>query len=76
MTDGKSFISLLLIGGQQKLIEVGTWGGRMRRYGSLYSPLEVTFNVLHICSFLLCSHFWFERDHVHIRIQKVPSESE
>ena len=45
VTDGKSFISLLLIGGQQKLIEVGTWGGGMRRYGSLDSPLEVTFTV-------------------------------
>ena len=43
MTDGKSFISLLFIGGQQEPIEVGTWGGRMRRYGSLDSPLEVTF---------------------------------
>ena len=43
MTDGKSFISLLLIGGQEKLIEVGTRGGRMRRYGSLDSPLEVIF---------------------------------
>ena len=76
-TNWKTFISLLLIGGQEKLIEVGTWGGGMQGYGSLDSPLEVTFtDVLHIFSFLLCSNFWFERDHVHIRIQQVPSQSQ